>query len=167
MTLSTTDEERQAYKDSRRAGRYVKGASATFEQWVKYGHALVAARGEAMGPASADQPSGKRYNYEINKIMMREGLVDFFYRGWTLDGKRKRRSPLPAVATRAQGTAVLIEPGAILPISTRQKPGRSLDAEFSNLRVQLLAARAVENIGASNSSRVHRGIDPVGFLSED
>lgn len=121
MTLSTTDGERQAYKDSRRASRQVKGASANFEQWVKYGHALVAARGEAMRAASTDQPSGKRYNNEINKILMREGLVDFFHEEWTLDGKKKRRSPFPAASTR-KATIVMIE-NLHHPVDARRRKG--------------------------------------------
>jgi len=121
MTLSTTDEERQAYRDSRRASRYVKGASATFEQWVKYGHALVAARSEAMRAASADQPGGSRYNSEINKILMREGLVDFFHEDRTQDGKTKRRNPFAAASTR-KATIALIE-NLHRPVDSRRRKG--------------------------------------------
>jgi hypothetical protein len=71
-----TDDEREAYKRGRVAMRNLR-KTRDFTWWVDYGQACAAARGEAMREAGTNQPIGKAYNFEHDRVMRREKLVDY------------------------------------------------------------------------------------------
>jgi hypothetical protein len=48
-----------------------------FEWWRDYGAAMVAAQHEAMRESGSNQPVGKSYNLEHDRIMRREKLIDY------------------------------------------------------------------------------------------
>jgi len=48
-----------------------------FEWWKDYGAAMAAAQNEAMRESGSNQPIGKAYSLEHDRIMRREKLIDY------------------------------------------------------------------------------------------
>jgi hypothetical protein len=48
-----------------------------FDWWKDYGAAMAAAQNEAMRESGSNQPIGKAYNLEHDRIMRREKLIDY------------------------------------------------------------------------------------------
>ena len=76
--MTMTDDEREAYKRGRAAIQNLTSKrDRTFNWWLDYSNAVVAARTEAMREAFTNQPIGKAYNAHHTRIMKREQLDAF------------------------------------------------------------------------------------------